>query len=64
MSMRVKMTTENLEYLKKDLSHHRKFAEAIACKGADDAKAISTALVKIPNEDSMRRRRIKARVRR
>jgi GntR family transcriptional regulator, galactonate operon transcriptional repressor len=63
MSMQVKMTTENLELFKKGLPLHRKLAEAIAHQSADDAEAMSVALVQMPYDDLANRLRIKAKVR-
>ncbi len=63
MSMQVKMTTENLELFKKGLSYHRKLAEAIDRKDADDAEAASTALVQMPYDDLASRLRVKPAVR-
>ena len=63
MSMQVRMTTENLEFFKKGLPFHRKLAEAIARRDAEDAEAMSSALVQMPYDDLADRLRVKAAVR-
>jgi len=59
MSMQVKMTTENLEFFKKGLPYHRKLAEAIDRRDADDAEAMSASLVQMPYDDLAGRMRLK-----
>src|SRR5262249_4895838 len=63
MSIQVKITTEDLESFKRGLPYHRKLAEAIARRDADDAEAMSTALVQMPYDDLARRLRGKEWVR-
>ncbi len=60
MSLQVRMTTENLEFFKKGLPYHRKLAEAIARRSADEAEAMSRALVRMPYRDLGGRLRVKA----
>ena len=63
MSMQVKMTTENIEFFKKGLPYHRKLAEAIDRKDAEDAQAMSTALVQMPYDYLAGKMRLKAALR-
>jgi len=63
MSIQVKITTEDLESFKRGLPYHRKLAEAIARRDADDAEAMSTALVQMPYDDLASRLRVKESVR-
>jgi DNA-binding FadR family transcriptional regulator len=63
MSMQVEITTENLEFFKSGLPYHRKLAEAIAQKNAEEAEAISTALVQMPYEFLASRLRIPTAIR-